>query len=338
MQDDPTTTEQFPNGVDSRSRSESIGFTADQMLTCRGCGRQNPPNRLHCMYCAQALEIDTEQAEIIRPKFQVVEPRQNGYNIVVSDNFELIRDAAPDISSITGLEPSWIAAAIEPERPMPLMRLGSRNEADFVVSGLGRLGIVATIVEDETLMPDRPPIRLRSIEFIESETKFIEFNGETLHSLKSDELVLIVPGILSENRTDQVEKRSRRKDPKIVDNVQTGNDEAVLDVYAKNDALGFRVRMAGFDFSCLGDERSLLAVENIKRLASVLQDFSPSARFVSEYSTARAALEQVWPADERRDTKGVQRGGFGKVDIASTLSSSNLRQFNRFSRLQWHLL
>lgn len=338
MQDDSISTEQLLNEAVTQIRSENIGFTVDQMVSCRGCGRQNPPNRLRCMYCSHELEIDPAQAELIKPKFQVVEPRQNGFNVVVSENFELVRTAAAEISSFTGLEPAWIAAATEAERPMPLMRLGSRNEADFVMSGLGRLGISTTIVDDESLMPDRPPIRLRSIEFIEAEAKFIEFNGETMHSLKAEDLVLIVPGVLSESKTDQVEKRSRNKDPKIVDNIQTGSDESVLDLYAKNDAVGFRVRMAGFDFSCLGEDRRLLAVENIKRLASLLREFSPSARFVSDYGTARAALEQVWPADERRDTKGVQRGGFGKVDIASTLSNSNLRQFNKFSRLQWHLL
>lgn len=338
MQDDPSTTEQFPNEAVKQIRTENIGFTVDQMLVCRGCGRQNAPNRLRCMYCSHELDIDPAQAELIKPKFQVLEPQENGVNVVVLKNFDLVRKAAADIASITGLETAWITALVELERPVPLMRLGLKNEAEFVVNGLGRLGISATIVEDESLMPDRTPIRLRSIDFSGDEAHFIEFNGETLHTLKSDDLALIVPGLLTETKTDQIEKRSRRKDPKIVDNVQTGNDEAVLDLYTKSDPVGFRVRMAGFDFSCVGSERSLLAVENIKRLTSFMREFSPSARLISEYAMVRAVLEQVWPLDERRDTKSVQRGGFGKVDIASTLSSRNLRQFNKFSRLQWHLL
>jgi hypothetical protein len=319
-------------------RSENIGFSEEQMISCEGCGRHNPPNRLRCMYCSHALEIDPAQAELIKPKFEVVESQQNGFNVIVFENLDLIRNAVADISSFTGLEPAWIAASIQPERPIPLMRLGLENEAEFVVSGLGRLEINAKIIDDNSLMPDRSPIRLRSIDFSGNETHFIEFNGETLHTFKADDLALIVPGVLTESKTDQIEKRSRRKDPKIVDNVQTGNDEAVLDLYTKSDPVGFRVRMAGFDFSCLGAERSLLAVENIKRLTSFMREFSSSAKFVSDYGTVRAALEQVWPLDERKDTKGVQRGGFGKVEIASTFLSSNLRQFNKFSRLQWHLL
>ncbi len=319
-------------------RSDNIGFTEEQMISCKGCGRQNAPNRLRCIYCSHELDIDPLQAELIKPKFEVVEPQQNGFNVIVSENFDLMRTAAAEISSLTGLEAARIAASVEPERPLPLIRLGLRNEAEFVVNGLGRSGISATIVDDETLMPDRSPIRLRSIDFSGNEAHFIEFNGETLHTFKADDLALIVVGILTETKTDQVEKRSRRKDPMIVDNVQTGNDEAVLDLYTKSDPVGFRVRMAGFDFSCLGAERSLLAVENIKRLTSFMREFSPSARLVSDYGAVRDALEQVWPLDERKDTKGVQRGGFGKVDVASTISSSNLRQFNRFSRLQWHLL
>ena len=284
------------------------------------------------------LELDPSQAELIKPKFEVVEPQQNGFNVIVFENLDLIRNAAEDISSFTGLEPAWVAASVEPERPVPLMRLGLRNEAGFVVSSLGRLDINAKIVDDNSLMPDRSPIRLRSIDFSGSEAHFIEFNGETLHTLKANDLALMVSGVLTESKTDQIEKRSRRKDPKIVENIQTGNDEAVLDLFTKSDPVGFRVRMAGFDFSCLGGERSLLAVENIKRLTTFVREFSPSARLVSDYGAVRDALEQVWPLDERKDTKGVQRGGFGKMDIASTFSSSNLRQFNKFSRLQWHLI
>ena len=102
--------------------------------------------------------------------------------------------------------------------------------------------------------------------------------------------------------------------------------------------VGYRVFTSGFDFSCLGDEKGLLASDNLKRLTSKLASLSSNAKLVHEYRSVRQSLGSVWEPEIRRDTKGLQRTGFGKREFGSVMTTSNLEQFTKFSRLQRHLL
>jgi hypothetical protein len=221
---------------------------------------------------------------------------------------------------------------------MPIARVGSKREAELVVDALKREGLDTLVVPDELLMPDRPPVRLRGIDFDEDSLGLVDFNTGNSMTLARNDLALIVSGVVAESRTDQIEKKRRGKEPKVLERVETGRDEAVLDIYDRLDPLGYRIMLAGFDFSCLGEDKGYLAVENIRRLVTVLCEFAPNSNLVSDYRDVRREIGLVWPLDERQDPQGLQRSGFAKFDFGKTVSSSNMRQLNRFSRLQWHLL
>ena len=77
----------------------------------------------------------------------------------------------------------------------------------------------------------------------------------------------------------------------------------------------------------------MLARTNLTRLAEKLASESGLA-VNNDYLRVRDLLGAVWEIDSRRDSLGMSRSSFGRFDLKSVSSSSNLRQFNRFSRLQ----
>ena len=82
----------------------------------------------------------------------------------------------------------------------------------------------------------------------------------------------------------------------------------------------------------------MVAVENMRRLVVALKEYAPQAKLVSDYAKVSHALGGVWEVEARKDPQGLQRAGFGKVEFGSVASTSNLRQFTKYSRLQWQLL
>jgi hypothetical protein len=142
---------------------------------------------------------------------------------------------------------------------------------------------------------------------------------------------------LTKGRVDSLEKKRRHGKTKLIDETATSSDEQIFDLYTRDDATGFRVFQAGFDFSCLGDDKGLLASENIRLLIAELKQRAPNAKYINSYGHVRRLLDDVWKIESRKDSQGLQRSGFGKVEFGSVASTSNLMQFNKFSRLQWHL-
>ncbi|HEX6280374.1 MAG TPA: hypothetical protein VFZ49_10235, partial [Pyrinomonadaceae bacterium] len=114
-------------------------------------------------------------------------------------------------------------------------------------------------------------------------------------------------------------------------------DHAVIDLYAGDDPGGFRILPHGFDFSCLGDDKSLLALENMKILKERLRDVFRNAIFDDTYSIKLAILDQVWPRTVTNISKGMQRVGMS-VERSVGESVSNEEQFTRYSRMRRELI
>ena len=199
--------------------------------------------------------------------------------------------------------------------------------------GLAQLGLTCSLVSDADLAADKPLVRLSGIEFFEDNLAFIDFNTGSLIEIKADDLVLIVPGFIVESRVDSLEKRGLRGKKTLVAETPTVSDGSILDIYSRNDAIGFRIHLAGFDFSCLGTDKRLLAAENIVQLADALQKQAPNAKTIDDYRAVRQELGLIWEVETRKDTQGFQRAG-----VRAIASTSNLNQFTKYSRLQWQLL
>jgi hypothetical protein len=325
---DETTNDQIP------IQSEKIAYSADELVACRKCSRTNPPTRLDCVYCGAELDVSPDMAGLVKPALRKLEDWEKGFNLIVAPAEPV--DIA-EIARTFKIQPETVKRIFELQRHLPIARVGSVKECEILQQLLEKSGIGSKIVTDESLAPDIAPRRLRGIEFEGDAVVFGLFSDGPKVRIASGEIEVIVTGAVFEKAVEAIEKRKKGK-TLIVDASETASDEPLIDVYIKNTPLGFRITTTGFDFSCLGSEKGILARENMKKLIRKFAEIAPQAAVVDDYIKIRDVLGEVWETDTRRESKGMKRSSFGKFDLASVASSSNLRQFNRWSRLQRQIL
>ena len=316
---------------------ENPGFAAEELLKCSECGRANPPNRFKCIYCAADLELKAEQAAQAKLSLRKLEPWEKGFNVIA-----LPRPAGgapvdlPAVARELGLAVEEVAKLIR-GAAMPVARVEGETEVGHIVLRLKDHGIQCRVLSDEALDPDRSPRRIRALEFQGDSVVAIDFNtGERIVIPKTD-LLLLVAGLLFEVKTASIEKRKKGK-AKLLDRSEMSSDETVIDLYFAGDRDGLRIHENGFDFSCLGADKGLLAADNMPRLMQKLSKVARLAKVADQYLEVHDGLDLVWEPDSRKDFEGLQRSGFGKTNFGHTVTLSNLRQFNRYSRMQQRLL
>lgn len=324
------------HSFDPSIQSEDIAFKQAEMIACRSCARLNPPNRFNCIYCASELDISSTGASAAKLISRKLELWERGVNVIVVNQRGEIRDVrrAADLLEV---ETAYLDAIAQSETPLPVARVESEKEAAVIRTRLEEMGFVCSIVFDEELAPDKPHVRLSALQLGDQTLNVVSFNTKARVEIAWNDVALIVSGILAKVRVDSLEKKRRHGKTKLIDETATSTDEQIFDIYTRDDATGYRVHQAGFDFSCLGENKGLLASENMRRLITELRKRAPEAVFVDTYGQFRHLLNDVWEIETRKDFHGLRRSGFGKVESASVASSSNLDQFNKFSRLQWHL-
>ena len=147
---------------------------------------------------------------------------------------------------------------------------------------------------------------------------------------------------LRENATD-AERRERRTDGPDQYASRCGaidyepSDEAVLDIYTQVQDGGWRILANNFDFSCLGDAKTLLAGQNFALLRKSICERATLAEYNDSYSAIRRNLELVWPSEQQTSSTGWRRERAGKYSTGEVAMTSNESQFTRYSRL-CHLL
>jgi hypothetical protein len=186
-------------------------------------------------------------------------------------------------------------------------------------------------------MLNTAPVRIRSLEISGDVMHLRLFNSDTERTIPIDQIALVIVGNIVESKTQSTEKRSRRE-AKVLDESEESTRETVIDIYAKDDPIGFRIYPRGFDFSSLGIEKSLLAAENIKRLAERLRTVLGEERFCDDYDRMRETLDAVWELETRKESLGLQKSGFGRPGIGRAATVSNADQFTRYSRMRRHLV
>jgi hypothetical protein len=224
-----------------------------------------------------------------------------------------------------------------PAFPLPIKRSKANGMRAFLQTKLIRWASIVPCLPTPTCRRQARR-RLSGIDFGDATLGLRDFNTGELTGIATNDLVLIVDGLLARSQVDSLEKKRRRsKENKVIEETATSADEAVLDLYARNDPAGFRVHLTGFDFSCLGEQKGMLATENLQLLTELLVAEAPNAKFVDTYDSVRQALGDVWDVESRKDSQGLLRVGFGKREFGTVASTSNLNQFTKYSRLQWHL-
>lgn len=323
-------------GYDPSFQSENIAFARASMLTCGSCSRSNPPNRLKCLYCGRGLEIPTHLAGPIHPDLRKLESWERGVNIIFRGISEV--ESVDKAAAILSLAREDLLKVVEAGEGIPVARVESEREAQLVIERLEKLGFQCSPVSDHALALDRSNIRVNGFELLPEQFGVRDFNTSEITRFAAYEIALIVEGVISKTKIDSIEKRRIRGESKLLDQSMIAADDPILDIYPANADVGFRVFPMGFDFSCLGDQKSLLARENWGRLVDMLKASLPNARFDDSFRRIRDSLAIVWPIEVRNETKGMIQTGFGKREFGSVSTTSNLEQFNRYSRLQRHLL
>lgn len=317
--------------------AENPTFRAEEMIDCRKCLRKSPPTRLKCLYCGTELEFDATVA--LKPHLRKMENWEKAFNLIFTNvSGALDEKNLSEAARMTRLEKDILQKLFETKKSLPLARAESEKEAEIVKIRLGEIGVETHVVSDEDLMVEKPPRRLRGLEFGEDKMRLFLFNEEETREITREDLALIVTGALFERRVESLERPSKNDENKILETSETGADTALIDIYSRADQIGYRIAVNGFDFSCLGAEKKILARENVRKLAQKLKEFAPAAKFVDDYLKVRALLGNVWETEQNTGKTDVKRKSFGKFSRQNTVIINNQAQFTKYSRLQWQLL
>lgn len=293
---------------DPKIQTKNIAFERSELKTCTKCSRPNAPDRSNCIYCGE--QLDGGLAATYEDSRQL-ESWEKGYNVTV-------------ICSENGSD-----------HAMPDSRVATFHDAESIATRLASSGKICHIVSDDELNADELPLRISALRFEGENIQLVDFNTHAEYSFRCDDVVLLVSGHLVRTRSDRLEKRGRKAAVQTIDEVETSEDEPMIDLYANGDPRGYRINIAGFDYSCLGESKGFLAVENIKKLSSMLKERLSHLTVIDNYSTVKQELDRIWEIEFREDNKGLQLSGLGRRGFAKTYSSSNLRQFTLYSRLQY---
>lgn len=305
----------------------AAGYSRSEMSDCPRCSKPNPPNRPGCLYCGAEMNLQSGYGENFRIRPSAVEAWERGFNVV-----HLASDTADpaNVIAAVGLDESLLGVVIGSQAKIPLARVSKANEAEAIANRLNSFCVRAAVVPDGELLDSKPTVRLRAIEFGDGRIILFHFNSETTVEIAYADVRTCVIGSIYERRLESTVMKGD-KSPLPENETMTTVDYGVIDLYAGEN--GYRITTNGFDFSCLGSEKSLVAAQNMQQLASRFEEAFTSARFDREYRSLAKSLGIVWPPTSTNDSKGLRRVGF-KAQRSKGEIVTNAEQFTKYSRLQ----
>ena len=276
-------------------------------------------------------------ARLRKPVLRPPEKHQLGYNNILlpldqAATEEMISEAA----KLLKLSAENVQQLMSVSVPMPVARTASREEAELVTERLRDLGLSCLTLSDEDLGSDNVVKRVRSMAF-DDDRLMIHQTGAATEAAWAD-IVLIVPGRLFETRLEIKERKTRKPENEILDTSEFFRDETIIDFYVAGDSSTWRVSAGGFDFSCLGREKALVANENIGKLQRVITSKAVNAKFDDSYAWVRNLLELAWGIQAETQSSGWRREAPGKLSVGIATTRSNENQFTRYSRLRYVLM
>jgi hypothetical protein len=324
------------DGFDPLMQTEKIAFDRGQLVDCASCSRRNPPSRLSCLYCGAPLDVERLDVATIDQRLRRPDPWELGFSVVSTAGASGEPADLSAVANLVSLEIDDLRAILSAPVALPICRLESEPQASAVQKLLADSGVESTVVSDTLLAANKPPVRLAGIEFRDSDIAVTTFNTREQLVIPLTDVVLLLKGTIAVSNVDQMEKRKGGKGYFRGD-AWTVFDDPILDIYSKADATGYRIVSVGFDFSCLRSEKALTSAENFEALIKRLSAICHRSKTITDFASMRELLGRVWEVEIRRESKGLQVTGFGKRDVVSVLSTSNLEQFTKFSRLQRYL-
>jgi hypothetical protein len=312
---------------------ELVRFTREQMIECPRCHRASPPNRTKCLYCGAALPLTAENLQL--RKKRKIEAWEKAFNLVfigIGENYN--KTKLKEASKFTDLAEEELRKVIHEGKLLPIARVESNREAEALKDQIKALGILTSVIPDENLSIEKPPRRLRCVEFIGNTVVFTLFNSNDFVKIESENLSLLVVGMIFKRQIESIEER-KKKTNKLKESSEIDEDETLIDIYTTQDHIGYRITTSGFDFSsALGNQKEKLAHKNIPKLIKKFCEFAPNIRFIDDYFELRHLLGKVWHIEEQKSSFGLRRKSFGGYELMSKTFASNLDQFTKYSRLQ----
>ena len=341
MADTPPENSSFDVKTDARREMPLTGsdprFAAEEIIACASCSRSNPPNRTTCLYCGKPLDVSSIRTDLATVNYQRPEQWEDGFSLVYAGKQGLSNDVIDAAADLLQIDVETVNRLFEIGAPTPLIYLRSLPDARLLASRLSEKGFDCAVVGDDLLQAKTPPSRVRSIKFENDLALLEDFNTGRINEVKYGERVLFVAGSLMRTSTEVLAKISK-KAIKNIEETHGFTEEAVVDIYPPADVYGFRVRSAGFDFSCLGERMQRFSGANMNELISELRSrFEPST-FIDSFSTVVPTISTVWPVEETRQGSNVSRGPLGGVQKQTLTVLDNTIQFTKFSRLQRHFV
>jgi hypothetical protein len=286
------------------------------------------------------LPVTESSARLRKPVLHQPEKHQHGYNNILIPAERAVSDATiNEAAALLKLSPENVQMLVSASVPMPLARTASREDAEFVTERLMSLGLMCRTLSDEDLglsFSDNTLKRVRAMRFNEAILTIQLAGGEEVEVAWAD-VILIMPGRLIETRVEITERLTRKPETELVDTSEFFSDETVIDFYTATHPFTWRVGARGFDFSCLENEKTLIANENIAKLQRELVARAVNAQFDDSYPRVRSLLELAWGTQQENQSSGWRRSAPGRLSVGLSTTKSNETQFTRYSRLRHYL-
>lgn len=337
------------------AQRDARGFSGAQMLACEACARANPPTRTNCLYCGATLPSTEASAVLRRPALKPLEEWERGFNVVLLPRPESepcaaasFEEGLEEASALLRMEAGLLRQMLAANCALPLARAASAEEAELVVERLRALNFKVETLSDETLgVEQRPPRRIRKIELSGEALRGWTIGDSDSFEVRWPEILLLVSGRIFTKRVEVQERRGFKRGASVT-GVAGGagaremfTDEAMLDIFmsaeGEEGACGWRIASDDFDYSCLGERKSLLARDNFKALVNLLCAGGPQARLDEEYGRVRRLLDATWPVAERTMSGGLKRDLPGRLNREAVTTTTNEVQFTRYARMLYQI-
>jgi hypothetical protein len=319
---------------------EPRGFAPEQMVRCEECLRANPPTRTSCLYCAAPLPRTEASALLRQPALRRLEDWESGYSIIFipQGRRQITEESLLKMTELLRLKMEELLNLTGAAEPLPLALAATAEEAALIEERLRALGVDALTIADAELTPeDAAPKRVRALALEDDACVARTVGGDESLVFGWEEISLLVAGRLFERRVEVEERRGRGSENEIVEARELSADEEVLDIYAAGLKGSARVLAHSFDFSCLGPQKKLVAAENFSKLVETLTGRATLAAYDDSYNRLRQTLGSAWPLEEHTASGGLRRARPGRLNTETVTTSSNDRQFTRYSRLRNYL-
>jgi hypothetical protein len=286
------------------------------------------------MYCGAVLPVTRIETA---PRQRQLDNGDLAFNTIIDPSRSRANGQSEGaLASALQIEESEARAFIAAEKPVPVARSSTRQEAELIAALLRTCGLGSSVVADDDLKLETDLIRARRI--IRNQDLLEIYHSAGNATIVISDIRLMVVGTLRSTRIDFTEgiSRARGNSGSLLDTSEFRSDELMVDVYGPTLEKSFRIKADGFDYSGLVRPMSFRAEINFQALLGVFQEMAGQTKMDHDFARIRGLLSRAWPERSRVETRGVRRAGLAFRPVAQgSVISDNRHQFDRYSRLMF---